>query len=376
VQTAAGQQELLLSVSQKFPWFGKLRVQADVAESNTNVARAQLAAIELALIEEVKGAYYELYFVQQAVRITEANRPLLVNLKELAESKLRTGSVSQQDLLRAQLEISNLENELIRLRQELQSAQARLARRLHISPDTPLLALDQLPPEQIPSDLQLLYTQAIEARPELHAQLAAIHRDRRAVDRARLEYFPDPTLGLTWIDTATAGISPVANGRDAVLLGVGFNMPIYRKRIEAGVREAEAQTVADTRRYDSLKDRTQEQVKDLFVRAQSQQELLQLFGEDIIPKADQTLRVSTRAYGTGNVDFLQLIDNWRQLLKFQLAYHRLESQLRQTLASLERVVGGFVAYEEATGDHSEPVELVRPPQPQGGLPPIPPEPKQ
>ena len=119
----------------------------------------------------------------------------------------------------------------------------------------------------------------------LHAYLAAIQRDQRAVQRARLDYYPDPTLGVTWIDTATTGISPVANGRDAVLLGVGFNMPIYRKRIEAGVREAEAQTVADTRRYDSLKDRTQEQVKDLFVRSQSQRELLQLFREDIIPTA-------------------------------------------------------------------------------------------
>ncbi len=376
VQTAAGQQELMLNVSQKLPWFGKLRAQADVAEFSTNVARAQLAAVELSVIEEVKRAYYELYFVQQAVRITEANRPLLVSLKGLAESKLRTGSVSQQDVLRAQLEVSNLEKELIQLRQELQSAQARLTRQLHISPETPVLALDQLSGEQIPADLQLLYAKAIEARPELHAYLAAIGRDRRAVERARLDYYPDPTLGLTWIDTATAGISPVANGRDAVLLGVGFNMPIYRKRIEAGVREAEAQTVADTRRYDSLKDRTQEQVKDLFVRAQSQQELLQLFREDIIPKADQTLRVSTRAYGSGDVDFLQLIDNWRQLLKFQLAYQRLESQLRQTLASLERVVGGFDAYEEATGGNAVPVEFMQPPPPQAGPPLAPPEPLQ
>ncbi len=376
VQTAAGQQELMLNVSQKFPWFGKLRAQADVAEFSTNVARAQLAAVELLVIEEVKRAYYELYFVQKAIRITEADRTLLIDLTTIAESKYINGTVSQQDLLRAQLEVSFLENELIRLRQELQSAQARLTRQLHISPDTPVKALDELPAEQIPADLQLLYAKAIEARPELHAQLAAIQRDRSAVERARLDYYPDPTLGLTWIDTATAGISPRANGRDAVLLGMGFNMPIYRKRIEAGVREAEAQTVADTRRYDSLKDRTEQQVKDLFVRAQSQQELLVLFREDIIPKADQTLRVSSSAYQQGEVDFLQLVDNWRQLLKFQLTEQRLMSQLRQTLASLERVVGGFDAYEEATGGNGMPVEFIQPAQPQDGPPPVAAEPPQ
>ena len=376
VQTAAGQQELMLNVSQQFPWFGKLRAQADVAEFSTNVARAQLAAVELLVIEDVKRAYYELYFVQRSIRITEADRTLLVNLTKIADSKYRTGTVSQQDVLRAQLEVSNLESQLIRLRQELQSAQARLTRQLHISPDTPVLALEQLPAEQIPADLQLLYAKATGARPELHAQLAAIQRDRNAVERARLNYYPDPTLGLTWIDTATAGISPGANGRDAVLLGVGFNMPIYRKRIEAAVREAEAQTVADTRRYDSLKDRTEEQVKDLFVRAQSQQELLQLFREDIIPKADQTLRVSSSAYQQGEVDFLQLIDNWRQLLKFQLSEQRLQSQLRQTLASLERVVGGIDAYEETIGGSAMPVEFIQPAQPQDGPPLAVPEPPQ
>ncbi len=374
VQTAAGQQELMLSVSQKFPWFGKLRAQADVAEFNTNIARAQLAAVELSVIEEVKRTYYELYFVQQAILITEADRVFLLTLEKIALSKLEQGTASQQDALRAQLEISDLDNRLIRLRQELQSAQARLARQLHISPDTGVLALDQLPAEQIPFDLQLLYAKAIEARPELHAYLAAIRRDQRAVERARLDYYPDPTLGVTWIDTATAGISPVANGRDAALLGVGFNMPIYRKRIEAAVREAEAQTVADARRYDSLKDRTQEQVKDLFVQAQSQRELLQLFGEDIVPKAGQTFRVSIGAYREGQVDILQLLDNWSQLLRFQIAEQRLQSQLRQTLASLERVVGGFVAYEEAVGGNPRPVEFV-PPQPQGGLPLVPPEPQ-
>jgi outer membrane protein TolC len=370
VQTAAGQQELLMSVSQKFPWYGKLRARSDVAELDAQVVRAQLSAVELTVIEEVKQAYYELYFVQRAIQITEADRKLLNDLTRIAESKYRTGAVSQQDVLRAQLEVSNLDNQLIRLRQELASAQAKLARRLHLSPDSDLLAMDELPIEGIPQDLDMLYRQAIAARPELHAQLAAVDRDRRAVDLAQLDYFPDVTLGMTWINTSTAGISPVANGRDPFLVGVTFNMPIYHKRIEAGVRQAEAQAVADRRQYDSLKDRTLEQVKDLFVKARSQQELLDLFRTDIIPKADQTLQVSARAYQAGDVDFLQLIDNWRQLLRFQLAYQRLEAQLRQTLASLERVVGGFAAYEAVTGMPSG-LPGFGDPAPPEPLPPIP-----
>ena len=69
--------------------------------------------------------------------------------------------------------------------------------------------------------------------------------------------------------------------------------------------------------------------------------MLELFSEDILPKARQTLEVSNQAYNVGEVDFLQLIDNWRQVLRYEVNYYRLEASLRQTLAELERLVGGY-----------------------------------
>ena len=248
---------------------------------------------------------------------------------------------SYQDLLRADLEVSNIESELIRLRQRLESGQARLARLLHVAPQTPVAALDDLTQEKVPRDLELLQSQAVTARPELHAQLAAIRRDRGAVNLARLDYKPDVTLGLSWIDVASTGVSPVTNGRDSFLLSAGVNLPIYRKRLDSSVRSAEAKVVSTVREYDSLRDGTLEEVTDLFAQARSQEDLLLLFREDILPKARQTLEVSNQAYNVGQVDFLQLIDNWRELLRYEVNYLRLEASLRQTLAELERVVGGF-----------------------------------
>lgn len=343
VQTASGQQELLMTASQKTPWFGKLDTRAEVARAEANMARARLAAVELATIEKVKRPYYELYFLQQAIRATEAEQNLLKDIRKIAETRYKSGGTSQQDVLRADLEVSNVESELIRMRQQLDSAQARLASVLHVGPRTRVRALDRLPDERLAGDLDRLQRLAVAARPELHAQLAALSRDRRKTELARLEYMPDLTFSATWIDVAGAGVSPVANGRDAVLVGTSVNLPIYRKRLDAAVRSAEAQAVATARQYDSLRDATLEEVMDLFVRAKSEQELLVLFREDILPRARQTLEVSSRAYNVGEVDFLQLIDNWRALLRYEVAYYRHEATLRQTLASLERVVGGFDA---------------------------------
>jgi len=342
VQTAAGQQELILSASQKLPWFGKLDAQASVAEAQTNEARAQLAAAELSVIAKVKQAYYELYFTQQAIASTEVEQRLLIDIREVASSRYRTGQVSQQDVLRADLEISNVENELIRLRQQLVSNQAKLARLLHAVPQTKVAALDALSEAPLPRELELLQQQAVAARPELHALLAMVQRDQQALELARLQYKPDVTLGVSWIDVASSGVSPVANGRDAVLLSAGVNMPIYRKRLDSAVRSAEAKVVATARQYDSIRDGTLEEVADLLAQAQSQHDMLILFEEDILPKARQTLEVSNQAYNVGEVDFLQLLDNWRQLLRYEISYRRLEADLRQSLAELERIVGGYL----------------------------------
>jgi hypothetical protein len=52
----------------------------------------------------------------------------------------------------------------------------------------------------------------------------------------------------------------------------------------------------------------------------------------------------------GEVDFLQLLDNWRQLLRYEIAYRRIDASLRQTLAELERVVGGFIGPHPESSD--------------------------
>jgi outer membrane protein TolC len=341
-QTASGRMTADLMVSQHVPWHGKLQAKAAAAEAETNAARAQLATTELRTIEGVKKAYWELYYIQQAIAVTEAEQGLLVDIREVANSRYRTGATSQQDVLRSDLEVSNVDNELIQLRQQLESGQARLARLLHIAPQTKVAAMDTVGPEQVPRDLEILQQQAVEARPELHAQLAMLQKDRQMVEMARLEYFPDVTLKAGWGDMTTArALAPSADGIDNVTIGMDLNIPIYRKRLDSSVRSAEATVVSTAREYDAMRDGTLEEVTDLFAQARSGQELLVLFREDILPKARQTLEVSNQAYNVGEVDFLTLLDNWRQLLRYEINNLRLEASLRQTLAELERVAGGF-----------------------------------
>lgn len=340
-QTAAGRGQVNVMASQTIPWLGKLAARAHLAQAETDIAWAELVEAELDVVEAVKLAYYEVSYVEQAIDITEEVGQLLRDLILIAEAKFRTGAVSQQDVLRAQLERTDLVAQLIGLRQELRSAQARLARLLAAPPDTELGTVAEGSAENVPADVDRLRELAVRARPELDAQLGTVARDQHRVRLARLDYLPDLVLKAEWgAMTRSRALAGTADGIDDVGIGLALNVPLYRGRLQAGVREAQAQVASSLRRYDAKRDQTLEEVTDLLAQVHSHQDLVRLFRDDILPKAEQTFEVSRKAYEAGQTDFLQLIDNWRQLLRYQIARRRMEASLRQRLASLERAVGG------------------------------------
>lgn len=357
VQTAAGEQNFALAMNQKVPWRGKLETRASVAQQDVNMARANLAAVELKVVEQIKNAYFDLYFIQQAISITKKDQGQLELIGEVVEQMyVVKRDVTQQDVLQVQVALARLEADLASLNQQKESAQAKLARLLHVSPETKPEALDSLPPEQTVSNIQQYYETAIAASPELHAQLSAIEKDRRSVCLAELESYPDLTYGFNWISTSTDGISPVRNGNDAFMLTLGMNLPVYGNRIDAGVREAQTRALANAKKYDRLKDEKMESVADLFAKIKNQQENLRLFRNDIIPKQELTLEQSVEDYQVGKVDFLQMIENWRQLLRFHITEKRFETDLQQSLAALARQIGSFELSESVTQPVLQPAD--------------------
>lgn len=343
VQTAAGRGVNTLAISQRFPWFGELQQRAAVADRQTQIELARLAQAEQRVREAVALAYYDLWYAQRAIALTEASRALLEDLLRFAEARYRAGTTSQQDVLRAQVEIDRLSEQLIAWRGRRDQARADLARLLHVSPEAEMVAAEPAGWD-VTEQVDALYRAAIRCRPELQERLAALAREQEQVRLAELQYFPDITVGLSWqaIDR-NAAISPVANGNDNVAFTIGVNLPVWRQRLDAAVRSAEQRLIAAGHAYDSERDETFRQIKRLHVQALALQQQLRVYSEQILPRAQQTLKISVADYRVAKVDFDQIIDNWSDLLRDQLLEAQLKALLGQALASLERAVGCALA---------------------------------
>lgn len=344
-QTLMGRGTVDMMLSQQLPWPGKLQAASAAAEQEVNAARAELMAVQLEIEAQVRVNYYRLHEIEQSLEVVQQDARFLRDLTEVSRARYATGQSSQQQVLRLEAELSAVDTQRVELQQRRVEAQAELAQLLHISPETPIETGDLIATPPLPTDLQALYEQALSLRPELHALLAELERDRQRVRLAHLGYRPDVNVAVGWGGmTANRALAAEADGADTVATGLSMNVPIYRQRLEAAVREAEAQVAETARRYDQLKDQTQRDVKQLVSQASSQLQLVELLCESIIPKTEQAFEVSLEEYRVGRLEFSDVLGAWRELLRSHLLRIEQESQLRQTLVLLDRITGGSLLH--------------------------------
>lgn len=344
IQTAAGPQQVAMSLSQQFPWFGKRALRSEVAHYDALAAYSRVITAELEVIERIKRAYYDLYFIERATEQTRQIEKLLEDVIEITGRRYRTGmgDTDLQDVLQVQNELSILETSLVQLEQSGRQARARLLADLHLPQTTSIQTEPTVEQARLAHRADVLLGMAERWQPELEAWRREAARDRTAVGVAQREYWPDVTMTMNWFQMGSAGLSPVADGRDAFSLGVGVNLPIYRDRLDAAVREAQCQAAATARRFAAQKDQFHAEVQSLHAQFTEHDQVLAILQEQVVPRSVQAFELVTEAYRAGRADFQQLLDTYRTLLQYRIDLSRREAIRQQVLASLERAVGAAV----------------------------------
>jgi len=329
-----------LTLAQQFPWCGTLRLRGEVAEKDVQVALAELAAAQLDAVSAVKRAYFNLYAALRADEILAENRKILEDFRGIARERMATGG-ARQDVLRSEVLISELDRELATNRQSIAAARSALARQVHVNPGADFQTLPELSLGAVPTEFDRLLQLAVAARPELQGRLAAVARDEKAVELARKRFYPNVTLGLSYMDMekTNAQTPKTAGGMPNVGLFVAFNLPVYRSKYRAGVSEAEQRTLADARIYEAQRDETAGEIQDLMVQVKTQQNVLSLLRDSLLTRAQESFDLARSDYARGNVDYATIQSALREVLQVRLQITQVEAELAKAVASLERAVG-------------------------------------
>ena len=341
VETRVGAQRQAFEIAQMFPWFGELELRGDEAMQAANVQRQRYEAAKLKLFFQVKDAYYEYYYLAKAIAVSQENVNLVKHLENVARTRYKTAGGSHRDIIRAQVELGKIEDQL----RTLQELRGPIMGRLNAALNRPVMTAIAWPEEFEIEDISItdqeLQTWLAENNPELKALDFEITRQKYITELAKKEYFPDLSLGVNYIDTAgsTGGRDPSDDGKDAIGAMVSVNIPIWRGKYAAGVRQAKAGYQSSIHDKIEKTNTLGAQLKLEAFRFRDAERKIDLYRNALLAKAEQSLKVTETDFLAGRGAFLDLIDAQRVLLEFQLAYERAKANYEQSLAKLEMLVG-------------------------------------
>jgi len=322
-----------LEASQKVPWPGKRQLRGSIARAEANAAYHDAEEQRLQIAEATRLAYYEYFLAHRQLAVLNESTLLLQSFREIALRKFESAEAEQQDVLLADVELAQLERQRLTLGRAEHVARARINTLLLVAPESPLppppvdLPLqDSLPPSQE------LLDRSLSQRPELAAQAARIRRERYATALAHKEFYPDLEFVARY--DAFWQEEPLRP-----MVGMNVNVPIYKEKRYAAVREASARGAQQQATLEAQANEISFQVEQAYQRVQESGETVKVYQQRILPAASHSLEAAQASYTAGRLDFLRLIESQRQLLSLKDGYYDAVAEYHSRLAELDRQTG-------------------------------------
>ncbi len=321
-----------LTVAEDFPYPGKLKLRGQIADRDAEAGWWDYEQTRRQVASDVKVAYYDYFYYTKAIEITEKDKDLLQKLASIAQELYRVGKGMQQDVFRAQVQVSRIDQKLIVLRQQEETSRVRLNTLLYRDPESPLPPPAPFTPAEFHATLSDLYALAHQNDPGLERDRRMIEGNRFAVNLARKAYDPDFSVGYTYWQR------PLMPDMHGVM--VGINIPIFfRTKQREGVIEAAHSLTGAQRDLDERMTTVNFEIKQEYLAASASRDLSNLYSKAIVPQSSLALESSMSAYEVGKVDFLSMLTNFVDVLDYEVSYYEELSKFQSALARLEPLVG-------------------------------------
>ncbi|ADL55383.1 TolC family protein [Gallionella capsiferriformans] len=318
-------------LTQSVPWYGRRELQSDVARAQESSARGQTAALWSDLSSKIKSAYAMHYFLTVSIRLTREMADLTQRLEKLTKTRYANGLGTQQEVIRAQLEQTDLQSTLIALENEQHHAHTQLNNLLSRPSEAPLADPETLRP--LPDAARLAALDALVRTNNPQLQIAASAMDEARINR-ELSYknrYPGFTLG----------IAPTQSGNTIKSwdLMVEFNIPLQQESRRSQEREAEARVAAATARQEALLNGVLSALAQSVSGLTSAQRTETLIATQLLPQTALSFESALNGYENGKVDFATLLDAQRSILKARSQQIKAQYEAQLRLAEIERLTG-------------------------------------
>jgi len=345
VETRVGSQTGGITVTQSLPWFGARDLRGRVALSEADAQRRVYQAEEREAIARIKRIFYDVAYLDAALRLLNEEHSLLGHYETLARARYATGQGLQQAVIRLQAELTRIGDRQRQLTRQRRTLAVNLNTLCARPPETAVPPIPSLEPPAVTLDRAHLVGLGERNRQEMLAATALIEAGQDAVELAGMNFRPRFTASLALMNVAgrdpadVLGPLPPDEGKNSLSLSLGVSLPVWKESYRAGVEEAGHRLTAHRRRLEEARDAMENAVEHALIRVETIEEQLVLLDTVLVPQSEETLHATETAYETGQVGVLDLLDSERVQLDVLRMRARYVSDFLIALADLERGIG-------------------------------------
>ena len=329
----------IIGLSQAFPFPGKLEAAADAAEKDAEIVTKEIADAENEIKKNISKNYWELVFVRKAIEAANQSRILLKNIAEVVRANYSVSNASQQNILKVELEITNIADRIEELKNKENSVSALINAQLLQNTRT------YVPADELP-DITYLSLNEVKLdslarlnRPFLEGLQIAKQKSLLMKNLAGYDYYPNFNLALQYSFRDKISKTNMQLD-DFFTVMVGISLPLnYGGKVTAKVEEAEAMQNMYDGQYQMSVQTLSGNFGSSVSKLNSLQERIKLLEEALLPQARQTYAASLSSYQVAQIDFINVIDAQNRLYQIETNLYRLKSDYLIEKSELEFLTG-------------------------------------
>jgi outer membrane protein, heavy metal efflux system len=327
-----------LAIEQLIPVTGKNLARGRAAAAEALSAFEEARRVQLDVIAKARATYFQLANAYDQLEINSKNLTSLKHIADISSSRYEAGLETAANALIAETDYSKLQEARRDLERNLSDAQSQLNTLMNRDAFAPLGVTASASVDTAHLSVSRLRSVTLTQRPEVQMALAKIDGQKSKLQLAHRAWIPDPALmvkGQRYNEAAEA-----VSELDA---GVSFTIPwVNPAKYSAGVREARANLAAADQGLEREQKEALRLLRDQLAKIETFHHHVELFGDKLVPQAQQAFEATRLSYESGKATFLDWISAQRNLRDIEAMGREHLAHYQMAVAELEAVIGADI----------------------------------
>lgn len=327
-----GAEESYLGLGSAIEFPGKRSIRGKIATKESDEIMQDIELLKLDIVFQVKQSFFSLLLAQEKLGYAKQNLELSQDFQKKAEMKFDAGDVAKVEVLRARVEAAKAANVVRSATNEVRLVKARLNFLLARKKYAPLEIAGELRRPPVSLDLDGLIQRAFSFRPEIKRVDFSLEKENLRKKQGYLSYLPDFDVSIsrhhfqneprTWSYIMSA------------------SLPLFFWQPKKGkIAEAQANINSLENDISNLKNSITLEVEEAYMNAQTANNQIRLFEDDIIAQAEEVYNMFLFSYQEGEIGSIELIEARRTLIEARTSYADALFNYGVAIAALEKSIG-------------------------------------